>query len=247
MPVFQIRIHLIRIWIRIQHLGWIPVRIQSFDNQKLEKIYTWNFFFFFNKIAIYPSLGIHKGGPSYRRSLQPSRENIQHLFYFCGSFLPSWIRIWIQIHPLTWLNQDPIRIQTRNTGQYTLANTVLEGTVRGTGLYRWLTSYPELRSWFCGPNPQFAHRQDETGLPRAGLVYGFPLCQPSCAQFWKMHLLLKFAPSTASKHFNNKYIYKNKILRSRIFSLFSVLSHQWRNRPYKTKWEFAWIWHIGGH
>ncbi len=44
---------------------------------------------------------LHKGRPSYR-SLQPSKENIQHFktrnflifFYFCGSFLlPSWIRI----------------------------------------------------------------------------------------------------------------------------------------------------------
>jgi hypothetical protein len=35
------------------------------------------------------SLDLHKGRPSYRRSLQPSEENIQHFcsfFYFCGSF-----------------------------------------------------------------------------------------------------------------------------------------------------------------
>jgi hypothetical protein len=30
-------------------------------------------------IAIYLSLGLHKGRPSYRRSLLPSKENIQHL------------------------------------------------------------------------------------------------------------------------------------------------------------------------
>ncbi len=36
--------------------------------------------------------------PSYRRSLQPSKENIQHFktyfyfYYFSGSFLPFWIR-----------------------------------------------------------------------------------------------------------------------------------------------------------
>ncbi len=34
--------------------------------------------FFWSKIAIYLSLGLHKGRPSYRRSLQPSKENIQH-------------------------------------------------------------------------------------------------------------------------------------------------------------------------
>jgi hypothetical protein len=42
-------------------------------------------------------LQLHKGSPNYRRSLQPSKENIQHfrernlftVFYFSGSFLPS--------------------------------------------------------------------------------------------------------------------------------------------------------------
>jgi hypothetical protein len=57
---------------------------------------------FDKKIAIYLFLGLHKGHPSYKRSLQASKENIQHFktheislknFYFCGSFLPSWIRI----------------------------------------------------------------------------------------------------------------------------------------------------------
>jgi hypothetical protein len=36
--------------------------------------------FFIQKIAIYLSLGLHKERPSYRRSLQPSKENIQHYF-----------------------------------------------------------------------------------------------------------------------------------------------------------------------
>ncbi len=37
-----------------------------------------SFSFFLSKIAIYLSLGLHKGSPSCRRSLQPSKENIQH-------------------------------------------------------------------------------------------------------------------------------------------------------------------------
>ncbi len=49
--------------------------------------------FFGSKTAIYLSQGLHKGRPSYRRSLQPSKENIQRsktwnflvVFYFCGS------------------------------------------------------------------------------------------------------------------------------------------------------------------
>ncbi len=69
------------------------------------KKYIWNFvFFFWSKIAIYWSVGLHKGRPSYRRSLQPSKENIQHIkrwnlltvFYFSAPFTPSWIRIPIQ-------------------------------------------------------------------------------------------------------------------------------------------------------
>jgi hypothetical protein len=55
--------------------------------------------FFGSKTTIYLSLGLHKRRPSYRRSLQLSKENIQqnmkflNFFYFFGSFLPSWIRI----------------------------------------------------------------------------------------------------------------------------------------------------------
>jgi len=51
------------------------------------------------------SLSVNKGRLSYGywRSLQPSKDNIQHLktwnfstfFYFCGPFLPSWIQILI--------------------------------------------------------------------------------------------------------------------------------------------------------
>jgi hypothetical protein len=45
---------------------------------------------FWSKIAIYLSPGLQKGRPSYRRSLEPSKENIQHfkrwnsltVFYF---------------------------------------------------------------------------------------------------------------------------------------------------------------------
>jgi hypothetical protein len=73
-------------------------RIQGFDDQKLQKFFF--FFFFRSEIAICLSLGLHKGRPNYRRSLQPSKEitSIQKIkfvncFLFSGSFLPSWIRI----------------------------------------------------------------------------------------------------------------------------------------------------------
>jgi hypothetical protein len=65
------------------------------------------FIFFDKNIAIYLSLGLHKGRPSHRRSLQLSKENFQNFktwnflnfFYFCGSPPPQlnpeliWIRI----------------------------------------------------------------------------------------------------------------------------------------------------------
>ncbi len=124
----QIRIHFIRI--RIQHFRLNtnpdphPIWIQGFNDQKLKKNYSWkkNLIFFWSKNAIYLSLGLHKVRPSYKRSLQLSKEAIQHFktwtlkknFYFCGPFLPSWIRI--RIHWPDW-----IRIQSRSgSGSATL-------------------------------------------------------------------------------------------------------------------------------
>ncbi len=100
---FRIRIVLMRI--RIQHFSncgsGFRIRIPDPD-PNWKKFITGNLIFIvLIKIAIYLSLGLHKGRPSYRRSLQFSKENIQHFkrwkfcpfFYFFGSFLPSWIRI----------------------------------------------------------------------------------------------------------------------------------------------------------
>ncbi len=93
-----------------------------------KKNYSWKFFyiFFWSKTSVYLSLGLHKVYPSYRRSLQFSKEAIQHFktwtftnyCHFLGSFLPSWIRIRIRIpntdpDPRFQLNTDPIRIRIR--------------------------------------------------------------------------------------------------------------------------------------
>jgi hypothetical protein len=87
-----------------------------------KKITAENFLFIFlkSKTAIYLSLGLHKVCPSYRRSLQFSKEAIQHFktltftnYCLLGSFLPSWIRI----HRPDW-----IRIQS-GSGSTTLKGT----------------------------------------------------------------------------------------------------------------------------
>ncbi len=122
---FRIRTDLMRIRIRLFSNCGSGFRIPDPDPwpgsrvwwPKIEKnleleIY---FLFFWSIIAIYLSLGLHKGHPSYRRSLQPSKENIQYLktwkfltfFYFCGSFLPSWIWIRIQQLKLMRIHADP--------------------------------------------------------------------------------------------------------------------------------------------
>jgi hypothetical protein len=85
----------IRIHFRIQHFRLNtdtdpdPIRIQGFNDQKLKKFQLKKIKFFVgSKTTIYLSLGLHKERPSDRRSLQ-----LSNFFYFCGSFLPSWIRI----------------------------------------------------------------------------------------------------------------------------------------------------------
>ncbi len=74
--VLWIRIHWIQI--RIQYFKWfrirIRIRIQGFDDQKLKKIQLEKNLSFWSKIAIYLYLGLLKGRPSYRRSLQPKKK-----------------------------------------------------------------------------------------------------------------------------------------------------------------------------
>ncbi len=53
------------------HFFWI----QGFDDQNLEKFTAENFLLI-SKIAIYLSLGLQKGRPSYSRSHKPLKENI---------------------------------------------------------------------------------------------------------------------------------------------------------------------------
>ncbi len=77
---------------------WWPKMLKKIQLELLYEIFFWL------KIAIYLSLGLHKGRPSYKRGFQSSEEHIQHFkkwnllsfFCFCGSYLPSWIRFRIR-------------------------------------------------------------------------------------------------------------------------------------------------------
>ncbi len=90
----RIRIHFIRI--RIQHFRLNtdpdpdPIRIQGFNNQKLEKNFSLkeNYIFFGSKTTIYLSLGLHKERPSYRRSLQIKTWTFNNFSTFVGHFCP---------------------------------------------------------------------------------------------------------------------------------------------------------------
>jgi hypothetical protein len=80
---FGSRINLIRI--RIQHFRLNidsdpdPIRIHGSGGQKVEKnLQLKKIEFFWVKNYNLLSLGLHKGRPSYRGSLQPSTESIQH-------------------------------------------------------------------------------------------------------------------------------------------------------------------------
>jgi len=62
------KVSFFRVRIRIH---FVRIRIQGFDDQKLKKFTAEKklIFFFGFKTTIYLSLGLHKGRPSYRRSL----------------------------------------------------------------------------------------------------------------------------------------------------------------------------------
>ncbi len=107
--------------IRIQHFRLIPIRIriQGFDDQKLKKKITARAAinnFFGSKITIYLSLGLHKRRPSYRRSLQLSKEK-EHPALQNMKFLNFFLLLWVIFalldtdpdpNPLTGLNPDPL-------------------------------------------------------------------------------------------------------------------------------------------
>ncbi len=116
-----------------------------------------NFFFFFfaSKTSIYLSLGLHKGRPSYRRNLQPSKANIQHLKHeistFVSNFCPpgsgSGFRIRIWIHWPYWTGSNPDPNPKHWEENKKLPCSLFHQTGRGTGAVRWWLWLPCSPDW----------------------------------------------------------------------------------------------------
>jgi hypothetical protein len=90
--------------------------MKNFMAKNFLNCYSWKKMLIFKiKLAVYLSLGLHEGRPSYRTSLQPSKGKITskhkivlHFFLLLWSFSPSWIRIRIQ-------TPKSMRIRIHNT------------------------------------------------------------------------------------------------------------------------------------
>ncbi len=112
----RIRIHWFRIGIQHFRLNTHPDPDPGFWRPKIGKHLQQEIFDIF-LIRNWNLLIPGPQCPSYRRSHQPSKENIQHfrrwnfltVFYFCASFLPSWIRYPDPVKSFHW--PDLIRIQ----------------------------------------------------------------------------------------------------------------------------------------
>jgi hypothetical protein len=64
-------------------------RIQRFDDEKLKILVKNSYFLKFKNLATYLPLDLNEGRPRYKRSFQPSKENIQHfttIHFFTFSF-----------------------------------------------------------------------------------------------------------------------------------------------------------------
>ncbi len=91
-------------------LGWIPIRIQGFYNQKFKKMYSGKKS---DKFLIKTYNLLIPRPPSNRKSLQPSKENIQHFKNEISNFFLLLYVIFFlldpdpDMDPLTWLNPDP--------------------------------------------------------------------------------------------------------------------------------------------
>ncbi len=122
---------------RYSILGWIPIRIQGFDDQKLKKLQLKKIYIFVikncNLLGLRPvvrATGEYRSESGPRvlmtknwKSYSWKKFIFLTFFYFCGSFLLFWIRIRIlNPDPPAWLNLDlvPKHCKNRQVLQYSL-------------------------------------------------------------------------------------------------------------------------------
>ncbi len=123
-----------------------------------KKIYSWKKLHFFgSKNTIYLPLGLHKGHPTYKRSLQLSKElfiiwNSLIFSTFVGNFCPpgSGFHPLTRSNPdpLTRLNPDPIRIRFRKPATDTQKDWERE-TIFWRERGRAWTAREHWTSWHC--------------------------------------------------------------------------------------------------
>jgi hypothetical protein len=135
----------------------IRIQIQRFRQMRIRPSFddiTWKNTA--EKFIIYLSLGLYKGRPSYRRTLQPSKENIQpfqvpdmKFLHFFLSFRPSLIRIRIPN-----ADPDPAYQNQRGSGSKTLLNRLHALFRHTTGVKKQCcrsVPYPGSGAFLFGP------------------------------------------------------------------------------------------------
>ncbi len=167
---------------RIVDPHWLPIsKSRDLMTKNWKKFAAVKLFYilFGSKIAIYLSLGLHKGHTIYRRSIQPSKENIQHFktwkfftfFYICGQFFSSRIRIqqpWNHdTHVCRWATKACRRWRGR-------AGRRRAGPTRVHAPRSWRTGWAASGTWRGSPM-----RRDtgtEPGTPISGILVPFDVC-----------------------------------------------------------------------
>ncbi len=119
-------------------LVWMRLRIRHFRSLqigirfRIRALMTKNWkHFTAKKIFFDKKLQMEIPRHIYGRSLQPSEENIQH-FKTWGSFLPSWIRIWIRVPMQIRIQPTNINADPWDPDPATLVQTVPSWTTEPT-------------------------------------------------------------------------------------------------------------------
>ncbi len=128
------------------------IRIRGFDD-KIVIFYNWNTpVFFISKIVIY--LSWHKGGPSYRRSLQPLEENFKQFKTWNSSLFLVLFPYWILKTTTINADTDPQHWKSKSKSLRGISNTHTKKSTKMKKFLRW----KEQNALFKGPKPVHGYR-----------------------------------------------------------------------------------------